>query len=85
MADQVGHDEAKLMKKRQLRDGITARNSFLSVNYKENYQLIDCSRVSDVHCLGKFRVCFLPLLGCTAEENQFQKIWIMCKTLCYDL
>ena len=40
MADQVGHDGAKLMKKRQLRDGITARNSFLSVNYKEIVQKV---------------------------------------------
>ena len=39
MADLIGHDRAKLMKKRQLRDGITARNSFLSVNYKENYPM----------------------------------------------
>ena len=44
----------------------------------ENYQLIDCGRVSDVHRLCKFRIRFLPLLGCAAEENHVQKICFAC-------
>ena len=58
MADQVGHDEAKLMKKRQLRDGITARNSFLSVNYKENYSM---SFGSSDASFAKFCSAFLDI------------------------
>lgn len=41
---------------------------------REDNQLIDGGGISDVHCLGKLRICFLPLLGRAAEESQIQKI-----------
>ena len=43
-------------------------------NIREDNQLIDGGCISDVHCLGKLRICILPLLGRAAEERQIQKI-----------
>ena len=58
MPDRVGHDVVKVMKKRQLRDGIAARNSFLSVNYKENYSM---SFGSSDASFAKFCSAFLAI------------------------